>query len=296
MKRQLIALIYALACGGVLHAQSQPHKLQLDLSTGYQREGFKWSIAGNQDGQNPNIYSELQWKKLGGQSVTASLQWNFWGRLLLTGGYERTSIISGTVRDNDYNGDNRTNPAYDQLFDADKGFTRDIYAGIGYKLINTDVFSLTPYAGYRAGKQSLHLYDRSGQYAELNSTYDTDWKGPFAKALAQLRLTKKLSATATLTYTQADYKAQADWNLIPSFQHPVSYRHTAKGYGLEAGAGLQYTITKNIGVNIGAGYFTWQTGEGVDELYLTSGESEKTQLNGVDRKGYKMSLGFVLDF
>ncbi|TFF40089.1 hypothetical protein [Mucilaginibacter psychrotolerans] len=296
MKKQLIALMYALACAGVLHAQSQPDKLQLSISTGYQREDFKWSIAGNQDGQNPNIYSELQWKKLGGQSVAASLQWNFWGRLLLTGGYERTAIQSGTVRDNDYNGDNRSNPAYNQLFYADKGFTRAIIAGLGYKLINTDVFSLTPYAGYRAGKQSLHLYDRSGQFADLNSTYDTDWKGPFVKALAQLRLTKKLSTSASVTYTQADYKAKADWNLIPSFQHPVSYRHTAKGYGLDAGAGLQYAITKNIDVVFGAGYFTWQTGKGVDELYLTSGQTEKTQLNGVDRKGYKISAGVMLGF
>jgi opacity protein-like surface antigen len=296
MRKHLIVLIYAMAFAGVLRAQSQSDKLQLSLSTGYQREDFKWSIAGNLDGQNPNIYSELQWKKLGGQSIAASLQWNFWGRLLLNGGYERTAIKSGTVRDNDYNGDNRSNPAYDQLFDADKGFTRDIYAGIGYKLINTETFSLTPYAGYYAGKQSLHLYDRSGQYPDLNSIYDTDWKGPFVKALAQLQLAKKLSATATVSYTQADYNAKADWNLISSFQHPVSYRHTANGYGLDAGAGMQYAITQNIGVNIGARYFTWQTGEGVDELYLTSGESEKTQLNGVDRKGYKINLGIVLGF
>jgi outer membrane protease len=280
----------------MLHAQSLQKKLQLGISTGYQREDLKWSIAGNLDGQNPNIYSELQWKKVGGQSVAAALRWNFWNKLMLMGGYQRVSIRSGTARDNDYNGDNRTNPAYDQLFDADKGFTRDIAIGLGYKLIDNETFSLTPYAGYGASKQSLHLLDRNGQYADLNSTYDTDWKGAFVKAIAGLKLSKKLIATAAITYHQADYKANADWNLIPTFQHPVSYRHNAKGYGIDASAGLQYAVTKNIAINLGGGYFTWQTGEGIDELFLSSGGSDKTQLNGVDRKGYKLSVGLVLNY
>jgi hypothetical protein len=280
----------------LLHAQSLQKKLQLDLSTGYQREDLKWSIAGNLDGQNPNIYSELQWKKVGGQSIAAALQWNFWNKLMLMGAYQRVSIKSGTVRDNDYSGDNRTNPAYDQLFDADKGFTRDIAIGLGYKLIDNETFSLTPYAGYSASKQSLHLLDRNGQYADLNSTYDTDWKGPFIKATAALKLAKKLTQQGDLTYIQSNYNSKADWNLIPTFQHPVSYRHTAKGYGIDAGAAVAYSITKNIAVNLGGGYFTWQTGEGIDELFLSSGGSDKTQLNGVDRKGYKLSVGLVLNY
>ena len=280
----------------MLHAQSLQKKLQLDLSTGYQREDLKWSIAGNLDGQNPNIYSELQWKKVGGQSIGAALQWNFWNKLMLMGAYQHVSIQSGTVRDNDYTGDNRTNPAYDQLFDADKGFTRDLAIGLGYKLIDNETFSLTPYAGYSASKQSLHLLDRSGQYADLNSTYDTDWKGAFVKAIAGLKLSKKLTATATIAYHQADYNSKADWNLIPSFQHPVSYRHTAKGYGIAADASVAYNITKNIAVNLGGGYFTWQTGEGIDELFLASGGSDKTQLNDVNRKGYKLSVGVVLNY
>jgi hypothetical protein len=296
MRRIFATCLCILYSTCLLYAQSTPKKLQLSLGTGYQREDFKWSIAGNLQGQSPNIYSELQWKKVGGQSVAASLQWNFWNKLMLMGDYRRVSNKSGTVRDNDYNGDNRTNPAYDQSFDADKGFTRDLAVGVGYKLIDNNNFSLTPYAGYNASKQSLHLLDRSGQYANLNSTYDADWKGVFVKAIAGLKLSKKLSATGTLIYNQADYKAKADWNLIPTFQHPVSYRHTAKGYGIDAGAGLQYAINNNIAINLGGGYFTWHTGKGVDELFLASGESDKTRLNGVDRKGYRFLGGLIFSW
>ncbi|OOQ57624.1 hypothetical protein [Mucilaginibacter pedocola] len=293
MRISTIICLYIFFGTAALHAQQ---KIHLDIATGYQREDFKWSIAGNLQGQSPNIYSELQWKKLGGQTISANLQWNFSGRLMLIGAYSRTSIRTGTVRDNDYNGDNRTNPAYDELFDADKGFTRDIVAGLGYRLIQTENFSLTPYVGYNISKQSLHLLDRSGQFPDLNSTYDTDWKGPFVKAIGVLKISGKLSLNGNIQYTQANYNAKADWNLISSFQHPVSYRHIAKGYGLEAGASLNYHLTKNIAVNAGGGYYTWQTGEGIDELFLSSGGSEKTQLNGADRKGYRLSAGVVLSY
>nr|WP_294942910.1 hypothetical protein [uncultured Mucilaginibacter sp.] len=296
MRRIFITCLCVLYSTAQLYAQTTPKKLQVSLGTGYQREGLKWSIAGNLQGQSPNIYSELQWKKVGGQSVAASLQWNFWNKLMLMGDYRRVSIKSGTVRDNDYNGDNRTSPAYDQLFDADKGFTREIAIGLGYKLIDNENFSLTPYAGYSANKQSLHLFDGSGQYANLNSTYDTDWQGAFVKAIAGFKLSKKLSATGTLTYNQAGYKAKADWNLIPTFRHPVSYLHTAKGYGVDATAALQYAITKNIAINLGGGFFTWQTGEGIDELFLASGGSEKTQLNEVDRKGHRFFGGLIFSW
>lgn len=296
MRRIIATCLVVFVSTVLLHAQSLQKKLQLNLSTGYQQEDLKWSIAGNLDGQSPNILSELQWKKVGGTNITAALQWNIWGRWILMGDYSRVIIKLGGVTDNDYNKDNRTDPAYGQTFNANRGFTRDVHFGAGYKLINTERLSLIPYAGYSASKQSLHLQYLTGQYADLNSTYETDWKGPFLKTISVIKLVNKLQLAASLTYTQADYKANADWNLIPSFQHPVSYRHTAKGYGVDANASLAYQINKHVAVNLGAGYFSWQTGEGIDELFLSSGGSEKTQLNGVDRKGYKILGGLILSY
>lgn len=296
MIKSLFAFIGLLLFAGILQAQPLQKKLQLDLATGYERQNLDWSIAGNLNGQSPNIYSELQWKKVGGQSVSAAFQWNFWNKLALAGAYSRAFIKSGTVTDNDYNGDNRTDRVYDQTFDADKGHSKAWSAGLGYILVNNERFSFTPYVGYGTNQQELHLLDRSGQFADLNSTYETDWKGPFIKATGSARLLRDLKLVANVTYNQADYKATADWNLIPTFQHPVSYRHTAKGYGLDANASVVYAINQKLGVNLGGGYFTWQTGKGVDELYLSSGGSDKTQLNGVSRTGYRFFAGLTLSF
>ncbi|AMR30788.1 hypothetical protein A0256_04795 [Mucilaginibacter sp. PAMC 26640] len=296
MRSIFIQCLLVLLSAGLVRAQPLQKKLEISVVTGYERQGLNWSIAGNQNGQSPNIYSELQWKKVSGQSVSASLQWNFWNKLVLMGDYSRIFIRSGTVTDNDYNGDNRTDPAYNQLFDADRGFTRELRAGLGYRLVNTDKLSLTSYLGYGASKQSLHLLDRSGQFPDLNSTYETNWKGPYVKAAALARLVKNLKVVAAVAYNQVNYNATADWNLVPAFQHPVSYRHTAKGYGIDANAGFVYSITPEIAVNIGGGYYTWHTGTGIDELYLNSGGSDKTQLNSVVRSGYRFLGGLTFSF
>jgi hypothetical protein len=279
-----------------LFAQTISKKLQLNLRTGYEQQELSWSIAGNSAGQNPNIYSELQWKKIGGQLLSTGLLWNIWSRVTLTADYSRVFISSGTVSDNDYGGDNRTSPLYNQLFNADKGYTQNWSVGAGYTVITNNSFSLIPYVGYGANKQSLHLLDRTGNFPDLNSTYETDWKGPFVRVNAKLKLANKLSLNSRLTYNQVNYNAKADWNLIQTFQHPVSYRHNAKGFGADGNAAVCYDITKNIALNIGGGYFTWQTGKGADELFLSSGATDKTQLNKVGQKGYRLFGGFVFSY
>lgn len=278
-----------------MYAQSI-RKLQLSLLTGYEQQDLTWSIAGNAAGQSPNVLSELQFKNIGGQSITGALQWNVWNRIIFTADYSRVFIKTGTVADNDYSADNRTQPVYGAVFNSDKGYTQAWSFGAGYHLFNNNTFSLIPSAGYIISRQSLFLLDRTGNFPDLNSTYETNWKGPYVKANAILRLINKLKLNVNLGYNQVNYNAKADWNLIQNFQHPVSYRHTAKGFGVDANAGLAYDITSNIAVNLGGGYFTWQTGKGIDELFLNSGGSDKTQLNKVNRKGYRLFGGLILSY
>ncbi|MBD1392048.1 hypothetical protein [Mucilaginibacter glaciei] len=296
MIRFLITCCLFLLATGILRAQSPQNKLHLSLLTGYERQDLNWSIAGNATGQNPNIYSELKWRNVGGQTASAAIQWDVWHHIVLSGNYSRTFITTGIVTDNDYNGDNRTSPAYAMTFDADRGSTQAINLGLGYPLIQTTLFKLTPFAGYGINKQSLHLLDNTGNFADLNSTYETSWKGPFLRTSAEFRLTQKIKLIGDVTYHQVNYNASANWNLIPSFQHPVSYRHNAKGYGLDGNVYISYDLAKHVALNIGAAYFTFQTGKGVDELYLNSGGSEKTQLNGVDNKGYRLFGGLLLRY
>ncbi|WP_428328296.1 hypothetical protein [Mucilaginibacter sp.] len=276
------------------YAQGIENKLQLSLSTGRQQEDLRWSIAGNTNGQSPNVLSELKWKTVKGRNYNASAQWNAWHRFFVWADYSRLNVTSGKVNDMDYSGDNRTSPVYQQNFIDNKGYADAWHTGIGYAVINKYLLSLVPYIGYGISRQSLYILDGSGQFPGLNSSYQTNWKGPFIKVRSTYRLSHALKVTADVTYNQVNYNAQGNWNLINEFEHPVSYRHKAKGYGTDAGAKLIYSFNDYLGIHIGFGYFNWQTGNGNDQLYLNTGAIDKTQLNGVVRSGYQLNGGVVL--
>lgn len=292
--RRYLFILPVLFAAANAHGQDMEKKLQLSLFTGRQREDFNWSIAGNTSGQSPNVFSELKWKNVTGQSYTAMLQWNFWKKFSLTGSYGRVSVTSGSVSDIDYTADNRSQPNYNQNFSDNKGFTSAWYIGGGYTVFNNKLFSLITYAGYGNSRQSLYIVDLTGQFPDLNSSYDAHWKGPFIKVRSSVKILRALKLGSDVTYNQVTYSAQGNWNLISQFQHPVSYRHSAKGYGINAAANLLYNISSNIGITAGYAYFNWQTGNGTDQLYLASGQVDKTQMNGVYRKGYLISGGVIL--
>lgn len=277
-----------------LYAQSGNNKLQFNITDGYQRESFHWSIAGNSNGQNPNVFSELKWTKLGGQSIAASMQWNVYQKFSVYADYNRLFITSGSVNDSDYSIDNRTDNTYNETFNAGKGNTQGWAIGAGYQLINNDWLRLIPYAGYSDNRQSLYLYDDGSRFPGLNSSYQTQWKGAFIKAIASFKLIEKLKFNTDITYNQVSYNARGNWNLITTFQHPISYRHHANGYGINMNGALAYSISKFIAIQAGGGYLHWQTGNGTDDLYLNSGEVDKTQMNGAFRNGFRVFGGLIV--
>lgn len=293
--KKFIVVCFVFTLGvSLLHAQSVENKLQVDVNTGYQQENFHWSIAGNISGQNPNVLSELKWMKVGGQNAAASVNYNVYKRFVVYGDYSRQFISTGTVNDSDYGGDNRTNRTYNKTFNANKGSTSFWHLGVGYIIFNNRRVSLTPYIGYAQSKENLRLLGTPDSNPDLNSSYAPYWKGGFLKVKSTIKIINKLAFKADVAYNQVSYTSNGNWNLITSFQHPVSYHHNANGYGITAGGKLSYAISNHIAVQIGGGYFTWQTGNGTDQLYLNSGQVDKTQLNEVVRNGFEVSGGLSL--
>ena len=290
-----VVILIITCCILKVSAQDVEPKLQLSLSSGYQRENFHWSIAGNTNGQDPNVYSELKWKDVGGTAYNASLQYNVWNKVMLYGSYNRVSVRSGAVSDIDYSQDNRTNPVYNQNFSDNKGSTSAWSGGVGYRLFNNDLFSLSPYIGYTGNTQNLDIVDETGQFPGLNSSYQANWKGEFIKVISTLKIWRSLKASVDMTYNQTHYNSQGDWNLINEFAHPVSYRQVADGYGINTGAQLSYNLVRRLSIFAGFNYFNWETGNGTDTLYLATGEADKTQFNAAFRNGYQVSGGLKLD-
>jgi len=262
-------------------------RVRVEVSTGYQRQGLRWSIAGNSAGRAPNVYSELKWRGVSGVFFGGALTWNMWRRWVVFGEGSRVFTLSGRISDTDYGGDNRTDPTYAGRFDSHKGYGYAVSSGVGYRVFADRRFILTPFLGYGWSGQSLSVTDGG----LLNSWYRTTWKGGLVRVLGEWNVRGRWGVYFSGGYHQVSYRADADWNLITSFVHPVSFRHWADGYGLEGVAGVRYGVGKGVQVFLAGNYFSWRTGKGVDELYLVSGQTSQTQLNEVVLSGGGVKAG-----
>jgi hypothetical protein len=269
--------------------QARAQRLWIGVSTGVESQDFRWSIAGNSAGQDPNIYSELKWGGVSGPAGRVALEWRPAGRWRVLATGSRVFTRAGTMTDTDYGLDNRHDPIYSQQFAAQTGHSSSVAAAIGYVLRGAR-WEITPYAGYDIHEQYFPVTDPS---EGLNSSYAAKWFGPLVKADGVWLMSGRWQVVADVSYHQVRYHATADWNLIPEFAHPVSFRHMADGYGIEADAGLRYRIGR-VRLIARAGYFDWETGTGIDQLYLSAGGSDQTQLNGVVREGWRGLLGIEL--
>src|ERR1700761_3672968 len=111
-------------------------QVQVALSSGYERENFHWSIAGNSAGQDPNIYSELKWQHVGGVFARVDVLWMVWKRWRVAASGGKTFTRSGSMTDTDYGLDNRHDVLYHEQFAVRSGYSEDGSLGVGYVLID----------------------------------------------------------------------------------------------------------------------------------------------------------------
>jgi hypothetical protein len=277
--------------------QSKKPKFILDASSGYYTENFNWSIAGNIIDRYVNILSELRWKKTKGVQLNINGGYNVWKGLFVKGNLSKAFITSGKVSDTDFGKDNRRDTLFHDSFNSDQGNITSWDAGIGYKISIAKKYSLAPFVGYGNNSQSLFvLRDYGNVTGNLKSTYDTKWNGLTMGLSFIIPIHEKIIITAQSTYEQLNYSAKANWNLIEDFEHPVSFRHKAKGYGLQNNTGVQYVLNEKISLSLNGQLGHWITGKGTDTLYRTSGEVNVTQLNRVHRNSGAIGAGIQISF
>jgi outer membrane protein Pom len=264
--------------------------ITVQLNTGYEQQNFRWSIAGNSAGRNPNVYSELKWQAVRGITSGIDLRWQVMKRWYIYASGSRTFIHWGRMTDTDYGLDNRNDELYHQQFSVTSGYNQSVSGAIGYSLIKKGQIRLVPYIGYGIDKQYFPITNTGLDYAQLNSTYSARWPGPFAGAELICQFSGHWTLSAQGTYDQVLYRASADWNLIPEFAHPVSFRHHANGFVARGTISMDYQAGKHISVIGRTDYFDRETGTGIDELYLNSGKIQQTQLNGVHADGFGIRL------
>ncbi len=274
----------------VVNAQE---KFELSVSTAYQQDNFQWSIAGNAIGTNPNVYSELTWKNLSGPALQVSFQAKVWKAVFIKASLNHSLILKGNANDTDYSEDNRTNPIFEANEQSNKGNTDNYILATGYDFKNK-VFSISPYLGYEKSSQLMFLLDEN--IKELNTSYKAKWSGALLGFKTDAVIKKGFYVQTDLAYHQIKYAAEANWNLIEKFAHPVSFKHTADGFGLEGMLKAGYTIYKSLATYLYVQKSFWNTGAGIDELFYNNGNIAYTKLNQVERKSQNLGLGIKFSF
>jgi len=264
--------------------------LEAAVAGGFQSMNLHWSIAGNSAGQSPNVYSELKWRRVGGASAEASLRFGLGQRWVFFGEGSRVFTSAGRVSDRDYAGDNREYNIYSADFAARGGYGYSVDGGVGYQLLFGERLTLVPALGYGVSGQHLTITDPGGLYDFLNSYYQTSWYGPLVRA-SVLWKPGRWQVSGIVTYHQVRYRAKADWNLITDFDHPVSFRHRADGFGIEGKLGVGYRVWRGVEVFVTMNGNAWETGTGIDELYRSGGWLQQTQLNEVVLTGVGFNSG-----
>lgn len=282
----------------------------LELINGYRVDDLDWNIAGNLNGTNPNIISELTWSDLKSYQLKVGGRGTINRVFYLRGSLDFGWALSGDVQDSDYSGDNRTlewsrsnNSAEDStVFDGTLGF------GYPFKLAS-DRLKIIPLGGFSYSEQNLTMKDGLqtlsdsasapasatplplGPFAGLDSTYDTKWFGPWLGVDLSFSASDKILLFAGFEYHWADFKGVANWNLRTDLAHPKSFEHEADGTGFLITAGGDYVFSEpwwSLGLEVN--YQDWSTDAGIDQQFNSDGTIAVTRLNEVNWESFAIML------
>jgi len=319
MKKWIIASLlaanfFAMCLVGNLTAAQL--EADLDFTTGYRGDDLDWNIAGDILGTNPNVLSELTWSDLKSYQIKLGAKALINKVFYLRGSFDIGWILDGDNQDSDFAGDNRTQEWSRSNNSADDGTVLDATAGLGYQFkLASGRFRLIPLVGFSYSEQNLTMMDGVqtvsepalapagvtplplGPFAGLDSTYDTQWYGPWIGVDLLFGATEKVNLFVSFEYHWADYEAEANWNLISEFAHPKSFEHEADGTGFLITVGGEYVFAEpwwSLGLEMN--YQDWSTDAGIDRVFFADGTTADTRLNEVNWDSFAIMLKVTYRF
>ncbi len=260
--------------------------VELSPYAGYRLDVFEFQIAGNLEGTNPNVLSEVEWRDMEilevGLAGRAALPFGLAFRT--NGGYGW--IFKGENRDSDYAGNNRTLEFSRSLSDAGDGYVWHAQGGAGYRftLLDGDL-ALTPLLGYSEREQHLTIFDGhwviprgGGRIHGLDSSYKTRWHTAWAGLDAAWDW-RDFRFSGAFEYHRGWFEAWGNWNLRRDLAHPVSLYDEADANGWTTTGVFEWRAHDRVSIGARAGLRIWITEEGKAYQYKADGRISVTRLN-----------------
>ncbi len=291
-KRSLF--LFLLSFSVALSSTAQEKKFSIEVGPEYRNTDFRWNIAGNMQGQNPNVLSELIFKPINAAGIHTKVEYNIIDNFSMNAHYDRLWTYTGSVTDFDYDGDNRTNPTTELYLQSNKGHARSVGVNFDYHFFRKNDFTATGGVGLDFTKELFYLTNDNDPL--LQSTYEAQWNGPNATLKGLYQPKGIFNIGAGLTYRYLIYDAKANWNLVETFQHPVSFTHDAKGHGLDYRVSFGIKPKDFLNIALDGLYSNWETGYGTDKLFQTDGQIIKARMNGAFKKSFGLRLTTTFSF
>lgn len=289
--------------------------VNFDLSAGYRRDKLSWSIAGDLQGNNPNVLSELTWSDLSIYQLKLGNRTVIKDRVYVRGYLDYGTVVSGNNQDSDYAGDNRTQEFSRSINGVDGNHVWDASVGVGprFSFLNSTL-AICPMLGFAVSEQDLNIVDGyqvitapplttpTGPINGLNSQFQTRWEGPWlgVDLFFLIPNTKgpfsNVGVMFTAEYHWVNYDAEANWNLREDFAHPVSFSQEADGSGYAAGAAILFEIKNRWGIHAGMNVREMTTDAGLDRTFYVDGTTDDTRLNEVRWRSFTFEAGVSYQF
>lgn len=283
-----VALSLATGVQAQFFSGTVQQNLSISAGVGIKTEDFRWSIAGNSDGKNPNVLSEIIFNPIKSKGFYLNSTYKFAKKLSVAIAYNTFQIYKGRATDFDYAGDNRTDATSQLFLNSNKGHMRALNIGLFYHLLDDSTFGIKAGANYSTAKELLYLLNDDDP--TLQTTYSTKWHGPGLSVDGSWTSAWKFFVAGSISYSFLKYAAEANWNNIPTFLHPVSFTHAATGHGWNTETFAGYKLNTHLNAIVKWQYDNWKTGYGKDKLYLTNGDVPETRMNAAIRKANSWQL------
>lgn len=246
-------------------------------------DNLSWSTS---EKNNPSITQENAYDNLGifQLQAQANAVWN--RKIFMRGALDYGWIYRGKHEGDFYDGQDEQA----QINSDTGGNVIDGTIGLGYmfrvydSFVNRSVY-LVPLVGYSANIQNLEITDgksATGQLSALDSTYDSEWYGPWLGLDASFEATDRSDAVLRLEYHWADFYAESDANLRDDLAHPKSFTQWADAQGYLLNAAFRHIFARQWVMGMEVNYQYWWSDSGTHKNYYSNGTSADATFNGAN--------------
>lgn len=253
-----------------------------------------WNIAGNLQGTNPNVISELIWRDIKSRQILVSGIWTE-GDYFLQASGEYGKVYSGQNQDSDYGADNKQNEFSRSINNAGKGYMFDLELNYGKSYVVSSKLKIDASLGYSKHRQHLQMYEGnqvigSASLAGLDSLYQSNWSGP----QVGIGMSYKNDVNVySLNYTHQDISlnGHTNWNLRADLKHPISMTQTGSGSGNKISAGYERAVSDFSSLSLTLSRYNYSA-NGVHVFHTLSSGDPAQKLNEVNWKANDLKLTY----